>query len=441
MRSARFDATGSRVRVTFDQPVRVRGPARSLPANVECSMVFANASRLLGSGAVCELKQATTLVIALSYDATLLPSPPSEGRMEGSVSHQRACAPNMLSLLDGELRSLRDKSVGAVGCVGVAAPSNPKRPVAVTVYQRRIGVCDDLVIDAARSVAASGGRRLVFNWAVTFANGTETISSPVTAAVLGHAASVTVTTAMMPNAATAIAVNLTLESIFGVQSLTVMRVVWRLDQLPSVELSALASVARHNAFVVSASGSVPPCANGTSAPRPTLTYSWQLHSAPMPTDTDSGDSEKQTWTVLSLRELLDQNLVSYTNTQQSGLRFIPHVLEACTAYQLRCMVGYTAAGGVVSKSNWRTHSLVVPQGKIVALISGELKAQRSVAGEVVDGPLCIKKRNNNTAHQHHNILLLTCVDPWMFSGFNECTRHGPGGDHWLSPRVERGRVL
>ena len=345
MRSARFDATGSRVSVKFDQPVVFPTGARL--TNVQCSKVFINAAQLLGSGAMCELRTTTTLQIVLSSDATLLPSPPST---------------QMLSLLEGALRSLRDEFVGAVGNVGVAAPTTPKHPVVVTEYQRSIGVCSDLEIDAAMSVAASGGRPLVFHWTVAFFNGTNKIHSPLNASAL---ASVSVTAKEIPHETTTITVTLTLTSIFGTQSRDVIKVERALNQVPLVELSARSLVLRKNAFVVSASGSIPPCENGagSSAVTPAFTYSWRL----MQTGADNDDSLsiQQTRVDVSLK-----NLSSSTNKQGSGLRFASYALDSCATYRFRCTVGYSSRGKA-SVSNWQTHDLTVPQGKVVALISGE----------------------------------------------------------------------
>ena len=175
MRTAQFDSTGSKVNIVFDQEVEVydskdtrQDTRQDTPLiAVECSALFVDAVSLLGADAVCSLPSSdkTALQIVLSSGAKLLPSVSAKAQTDvfSSADAQSNCAPNMLSLRDNRVKSAKDKSISGLGCVRVASPSNPRPPVAVPVYQRRIGVCDDLTVRAASSVAASGGRPLEFS--------------------------------------------------------------------------------------------------------------------------------------------------------------------------------------------------------------------------------------------------------------------------------------
>ena len=364
MRTAQFDSTGSKVNVVFDQAVLVRDSERTRLVAVDCSSLFADAVRLLGAGAVCKLPSSKTLQIILSSGAGLLPSVSAKEQTDvfSPADAQKNCASNMLSLLQNSVKSSIDESVGGLGCVRVAAPSNPQPPIAVPVYQRRIGVCDDVTVHAASSVAASGGRPLTFAWNVAFFNGTEEIHLPDNSPALGDAASATIRKNAMPDAATVIRVTLKLRSIFKMVTTTVIEVKRVLDQLPSVELNAQTSVLKRNSFIMSASGSIPPCANDTKATaRPSFAYSWQMWSIP----TQSGKSRNSQSSV----ELVVP-LDVYTNRRQSALRFVPHALASCTTYRLRCTVAYSTGDGS-SVSNWQTHDVAVSQGNIVAIISGQ----------------------------------------------------------------------
>ena len=356
---------GSKVDIAFDQAVVVRDSRRTRLLAVDCSDLFADSARLLGPEAVCKLPSPKTLRVVLSSGATLLPSIARTG--EVSPAAQRNCSSaRVLSLRDGRVKSARDESVSAQGCVRVAAPSNPQPPVAVPLYQRRIGVCDDLSVRAASSVAASGGRPLGFSWAVTFFNGTKKLALPSDFPSLGAAASATVAKRVMPEGATSIRVTLQLRSIFGAVSTTAMEVKRVLDALPAVELSARSSVSKRNGFVVSAAGSIPRCKGGGKASaEPSFVYSWQLWSLGR-----SSDAESSPGTVVPLGGLLQRGLVRYTNRRKSRLRFAPHALSPCTAYRFRCTVAYSA-GEDGSVSNWQTHEVAVARGDIVAIISGE----------------------------------------------------------------------
>ena len=357
MRSAEYDATGSWVRVTFDQPVAMHSAAQTRVTRVNCASIFADSTQLLGSGAMCKLQNSTTLEIVLSSGATLVPSYSSVGDCSE--------ANTTLTLLDGRVRSLSDESVDAVGCVGVAPPSNAKPPVAKYVYQDRIGVCADLNIDAAMSVAASGGRPLEFTWAVEFADRNGPIRSHIDSSILGSASSVTVMADQIPGAATNILVMLNLRSkLFGTQSATIVRVERALDELPSVEISAQSVSLQQNEFSIETSGSIPACANGTLTPA--FTYSWEMFSS----------TAQDTWTVVDLEDFMQRDLVSYTNKRESGMRFAAHTLKSCTTYRFKCTVGYSTVGNA-EVSNWQTHEVVIQQGEIVALISGNLEVERS----------------------------------------------------------------
>ena len=346
MRSAEYDATGSLVIVTFDRPVAMYSAAQTRVTRGYCASIFADSSELLGSGAICKLRNSTTLQIVLSSSATLKPS----SSVGGDCSEPSAT----LTLLESGIRLSREASVSAVGCVGVAPPSNPKLPVAKLVYQDRIGVCADLYIDAAMSVAASGGRPLEFAWAVEFANGNQQIRTDINSSVLGSASSVTVKSEMIPGTATKISVTLTLRSgLFSTQSETKVHVERALNQLPSVEISAQSVSLQQNAFTIKASGSIPACSTDTL--KSAFTYVWEMFSI---------TAGQDTWAVEDLK-----GLANYTNKRRSGLRFAAHTLHACTTYQFKCTVGYSI-GGNNETTNWQTHEVVIQQGEIVALISG-----------------------------------------------------------------------
>ena len=103
MRTAKFDSTGSKVDIVFDQEVEVydsKDTRQDTPLiAVECSALFVDAVRLLGADAVCNLPSSkkTELQIVLSSGATLLPSVSAKAQADvfSSADAQRNCAPNM----------------------------------------------------------------------------------------------------------------------------------------------------------------------------------------------------------------------------------------------------------------------------------------------------------------------------------------------------------
>ena len=134
MRTARFDPTGSKVNIVFDQPVVVRDSTPTRLLAVDCSYLFVDSVRLLGADAVCKLRSSTTLQIVLSSGATLLPSVKAQTDVVSAAAAQRNCtSTRALSLRDDRVKSARVESVSGLGC---AQP-----PVAVALYRRRIGVC------------------------------------------------------------------------------------------------------------------------------------------------------------------------------------------------------------------------------------------------------------------------------------------------------------
>ena len=373
MRTAQFDATGSNIDIAFDQAVVVHNSEHVTLTVVECSAVFNHANTLLGAGAVCTFPSPTSLQIALSFGATLRQSVAAEAQTEvfSLVDARKSCKPNALSLLRNRVKSARDASVSAVGCVRVAAPSNPQPPIAVAEYQRRIGVCDDLQIRAASSVAASGGRQLVFDWAVAFSNASaDEIQLQSGFPALGNATSITIKQGVMPQTATVIRVTLKLRSIFNTITSKVIEVKRVLDRLPSVEINSRSSVLKHDMFVVVASGTIPACANGATAnAAPSFVYTWEMWSiAAQAGQTDDSESSREE--VVALNSLMQQGAVRYTDKRKSGLRFISHALSACTRYRFRCNVSYDSGDGKVV-TNWHTREVAVTQGKIVAIISGQ----------------------------------------------------------------------
>ena len=365
MQAAGFDRTGAKVNVIFDQAVVVRDSRRTQLLAVDCSYLFADSTRLLGADAVCKLPSPTTLEIVLSSGATLLPSAHAQ---ESSAGQSKCTSTHLLSLRANRVHAAIDEKVSARGCIGVAAPSNPEPPVAVPLYQGRIGVCDDLTVRAGSSVAASGGRPLQFSWAVTFFNGVNKLALPSDFPSLGTAASTTIAKRDMPEGCTNIRVTLQLRSIFGAVTSTQIQVKRVLDALPVVELNARSSVSKRNALVVAAAGSIPRCKSGDSpSAQPSFVYSWQMWSL---RSGESSDDESSPGTVVPLEELIEQGVARYTNTRKSSLRFAPHALSPCTAYKFRCTVAYSIGEGA-SVSNWQTHEVAVSQGNIVAIISGQ----------------------------------------------------------------------
>ena len=388
MRTAKFDSTGSKVDIVFDQEVEVydsKDTRQDTPLiAVECSALFVDAVSLLGADAVCNLpsSEKTKLQIVLSSGAKLLPSVSAEAQTDvfSSAEAQRKCAPNMLSLRDNRVKSAKDKSISGLGCVRVASPSNPRPPVAVPVYQRRIGVCDDLTVRAASAVAASGGRPLEFSWDVAFFNFTEEIHLPADFPSLGKLPSATIAKAVMPNGTSSIRVTLKLRSIFHAETTTVIEVERVLNQLPAVELNARSSVLKRNKFIVAASGSIPPCEGDTNAAggKPKFKYSWKLSSAPMQSGKNNNDKsspkEKVNLAGLIDKRIGGKRIVRYTNKRESRIRFKPHALASCTTYSFNCTVAYNPGDGS-SVSNWQTHEVAISQGNIVAIISGEAQGE------------------------------------------------------------------
>ena len=375
MRAAQFDSTGSKVNVVFDQEVVVHDSEGARLIAVDCSYIFVDAVRLLGADAVCKFPSFTTLQIVLSSDATLMPSVSAKAQTDvfSSADAQSNCAPNMLVLRDDRVKSVRDLKTSGLGCVRVASPSNPQPPVAVPVYQRRIGVCDDLTVRAASSVAASGGRPLEYSWDVAFFNVTGQIHLPASFPSLGKEASATIAKAAMPDGTTSIRVTLQLRSIFSTVTTKVIEVNRVLDRLPTVELNARSSVLQRDKFIAAASGSIPPCEGDSNAgAEPSFTYSWQLWSAPTQSGNTNND-ESSLKTEVDVDGLMAKGMVSYTNRRKSGMRFVPHALVSCTTYSFRCTVAYNAGTGS-SVSNWQTHELAISQGNVVAIISGETQA-------------------------------------------------------------------
>ena len=371
MRTAQFDSMGSKIDVVFDQAVVVHDPDLIPLAAVKCSAIFNDAARLLGAGAVCNFASPTSMQIALSSGATLRQSVSAEAQMEvfSSDDAQKNCRSNYLSLLKDIVKAVADESVRGVGCVQVAAPSNPQSPIAMVEYQDRVGVCDDLPVNAASSVAASGGRQLVFEWRVAFFTAAEkVITLAADFPTLGKANSITIKKGVMPKMATAIRVELKLRSIFDTVALKVMEVKRVLDQLPSVEINSRNSVLRQNNFLLIASSSIPPCADGDKAAAPSLTYSWSVTStATRDGETDDSQSSRRE----PLSSWMKQKLVRYTNKRESGLRFKAYALLSCRTYRFRCTVSYKSGDGS-TVNNWDTREVVVKQGKIVAIISGHL---------------------------------------------------------------------
>ena len=371
MRTAQFDATGSKIDVVFDQAVVVYDSEQTPLTAVECSVIFHDAGSLLGAGAVCNFPSPTSLQIALSSGATLRQSVSAEAQTDvfSSVDAQTNCESNVLSLVQNSVKSARDNSVSAAGCVRVAAPLNPQPPIAMVEYQRRVGVCDDFQVRAASSVAASGGRQLVFDWNVVFSNATaDEIPLQTGFPALGNTTSITIKKDVMPQTATVIRVTLKLRSIFNRVTSTLIEVNRVLDQLPSVEINARSSVLKQDKFFVIASGSIPPCANSARAnAAPSFRYSWKINATQA---VETGDSQSSREEVVALESLIKQGLVRYTNKRKSGLRFIAHALSSCTTYKFRCEVSYNSGDGNVVK-NWQTREVAVTQGNIVAIISGQ----------------------------------------------------------------------
>ena len=364
MRTAQFDSTGSKINVVFDQALVFT------LTTVECSAIFNDAARLLGAGAVCNFASPTSMQIVLSPGATLRQSVSAKAQKElfSSVEAQRNCRSKVLSLLEDSVKAAADESVSGAGCVRVAGPSNPQPPIAIVEFERRIGICDDLHVNAASSVAASGGRRLVFEWSVAFFNATMEIPVQVGFPALGNATSITIKKSDVPETATAIRVTLKLRSIFDTVTSKVMEVKRALAKLPSVDINSRSSVLKKNNFYVIATGGIPSCADGDNAGAPSLTYSWSVTStATRDGETDDSQSSRRE----PLSSWMKQKLVRYTNKRESGLRFKAYALLSCTTYRFRCTVSYKSGDGS-TVNNWDTREVVVKQGKIVAIISGRL---------------------------------------------------------------------
>ena len=255
------------------------------------------------------------------------------------------------------------------GCQ-VAAPSNPQCPIAMVEYQDRIGICDDLHVNAASSVAASGGRQLVFEWSVAFFNATMEIPVQVGFPALGNATSITIKKSDVPETATVIRVTLKLRSIFDTVTSKVIEVKRVLAKLPSVEINSRSSVLKKNNFYVIATGGIPSCADGDNAGAPSLTYSWSVTSTAT-RDGETDDSQSSGEDVVELDSLMKQKLAHYTNKRESGLRFEANALLSCRTYRFRCTVSYKSGDGS-TVNNWDTREVVVKQGEIVAIISGHL---------------------------------------------------------------------